>query len=88
MPQRYEGHFITPRGYYPEEEIEAKGIGQEIMIKSFRTIEKELHRQDWPLDHKWALLHAIHTTADFDMENILYTDAGAVASQILNSKSL
>lgn len=76
----YEGHFITPRGYYPEEEIEAKGIGQEIMIKSFRTIEKELHRQDWPLDHKWALLHAIHTTADFDMENILYTDAGAVAS--------
>ena len=50
------------------------------MIKSFRTIEKELRRQDWPLDHKWALLHAIHTTADFDMENILYTDTGAVAS--------
>ena len=48
------------------------------MIESFRTIERELHRKDWPLGHKWALLHAIHTTADFDMENILYTDEGAV----------
>lgn len=54
------------------------GIGQSIMIQSFRTIESELRRKDWPLDHKWALLHAIHTTADFDMEKILYTDPGAV----------
>ena len=35
-------------------------------------------KQDYPLDHKWALLHAIHTTADFDMEDILYTDPKAV----------
>ena len=48
------------------------------MIQSFRTIESELRRKDWPLDHNWALLHAIHTTADFDMENILYTDPRAV----------
>ena len=48
------------------------------MIESFRTIAGELHKKDYPLDHKWALLHAIHTTADFDMENILYTDPGAV----------
>ena len=54
--------------------------GQQIMIKSFRTIEKELKNRHIPLDHKWALLHAIHTTADFDMESILYTDANAVAS--------
>jgi precorrin isomerase len=52
--------------------------GQQIMMDSFRTISRELQRQDYPLDHKWALLHAIHTTADFDMESILYTDAGAV----------
>ena len=49
-----------------------------IMMESFRTIEGELKRKDYPLDHKWALLHAIHTTADFDMENILHTDQGAV----------
>lgn len=48
------------------------------MIESFRTIEGELRNKDLPLGHKWALLHAIHTTADFDMENILYTDEGAV----------
>ena len=48
------------------------------MMESFHTIAGELKRQDYPLGHKWALLHAIHTTADFDMENILYTDDRAV----------
>ena len=72
--------IITPRGYYGSEKCKVKSekIGASIMIESFRTIEGELRKQDYPLDHKWALLHAIHTTADFDMENILYTDEGAV----------
>ena len=72
------GKFITPRGYYRDTENDAEKPGQQIMIQSFRTIESELHKKDYPLDHKWALLHAIHTTADFDMENILSTDPGAV----------
>ncbi len=72
------GKMITPRGYYCDKTDEGNKIGQNIMIKSFRTIESELRKKDYPLDHKWALLHAIHTTADFDMENILYTDPGAV----------
>lgn len=75
---QWEGHFITPRGYYREETEEGDKIGQNIMIKSFKTIESELKNKDIPLDHKWALLHAIHTTADFQMEDILYTDDGAV----------
>ena len=75
----FEGKFITPRGYYRVTEgKEAKGIGQEIMIESFRTIEKELRHPDIPLGRKWALLHAIHTTADFDMENIVRVDDGAL----------
>lgn len=73
-----EGKFITPRGYYREQTSGSVKIGQNIMIESFRTIMGELKKKDWPLDHKWALLHAIHTSADFDMENILYTDEGAV----------
>ena len=76
-----DGKMITPRGYYSLEcrtENSPLKPGQQIMIESFRTIEGELHKKDYPLDHKWALLHAIHTTADFDMENILYTDPGAV----------
>ncbi|MCM0207983.1 precorrin-3B C(17)-methyltransferase [Bacteroides fragilis] len=72
--------MITPRGYYRETKEDATGIGQDIMIRSFRTIDGELKNKNIPLDHKWALLHAIHTTADFDMEKLLYTDPGAVAS--------
>ena len=73
-----DGKFITPRGYYCGEQSEKTGIGQEIMIQSFRNIVKMLAKPDIPLGRKWALLHAIHTTADFDMENILTVDDGAV----------
>ena len=71
----WNGAMITPRGYYGNVGVsDGVGVGQEIMIKSFRTIESLLKHKDWPLGHKWALLHAIHTTADFEMEDILYTD--------------
>ena len=82
-----DGKIITPRGYYKQEsgdrsqesgDRSQESVGQTIMMESFRTIEGELRREDYPLGHKWALLHAIHTTADFDMEKILYTDEGAV----------
>ena len=73
-----DGKIITPRGYYRETPSEEAKPGQQIMIESFRTISGELRRKDYPLDHLWALLHAIHTTADFDMERILYTDDHAV----------
>ena len=74
------GKFITPRGYYKtvSDDSVAEKPGQQIMMESFRTIKSELRRQDYSLGHLWALLHAIHTTADFDMEEILYTDEGAV----------
>ncbi|MBQ8706014.1 MAG: precorrin-3B C(17)-methyltransferase [Paludibacteraceae bacterium] len=73
-----EGKIITPRGYYREDASDDLKPGQQIMIQSFRRIESELQNKEIPLDHKWALLHAIHTTADFEMEKILYTDDGAV----------
>lgn len=75
-----DGKFITPRGYtlFPKvEDDRGQNKGQNIMMESFRTISSEL-KGNYPLDHQWALLHAIHTTADFDMEDILYTDDGAV----------
>ena len=83
----WSGQMITPRGYYPSspsllcsDAVAAPPPGQAIMLQSFRTIKRELQHQDYPLDHLWALLHAIHTTADFDMENILHTDPEAVAT--------
>ena len=86
----YDNHFVTPRGYYAKEKEEKAGIGQQIMIESFRTIEKELKNQDIPLDRKWALLHAIHTTADFEMENLLHVDDHAVENlfQLFSEKKI
>ena len=75
----FDGKMVTPRGYFRDKTPNEAGIGQEIMIRSFQTIDKELQNKNIPLDHKWALLHAIHTTADFEMEQLLYTDPGAVA---------
>lgn len=76
---QFEGKMVTPRGYYRETETGAENVGQDIMIRSFRTIESELKNKDISLDRKWALLHAIHTTADFDMERLLWTDEAAVS---------
>ena len=70
--------MITPRGYYRDVADEELNKGQEIMRESFRTINSELHNKDIPIWRKWPLLHAIHTTADFSMEEILYTDEEAV----------
>lgn len=70
--------IITPRGYYRDATGENVGFGQDIMIRSFRTIESELKNKELSPGRKWALLHAIHTTADFDMENRLYADNEAV----------
>lgn len=73
------GKMITPRGYYRETENGTENVGQDIMIRSFRKIESELHDKEIPLDRKWALLHAIHTTADFEMEKLLWMDPDAVS---------
>ena len=78
--------MITPRGYYREvpsihtekESTPSPNKGQEIMMESFRTIASELQHPDIPIWCKWPLLHAIHTTADFSMEDILYSDEEAV----------
>lgn len=70
--------MITPRGYYREEEVNAPKIGQEIMIRSFRTINGELKNPNISDERRWPLLHAIHTTADFEMEDLLYIDEGAM----------
>ncbi len=76
-----DGRMITPRGYKITAEKSSseasKSIGREIMNDSFHTILPLLKHQ-WPTGHRWALLHAIHTTADFEMEEILKSDDRAV----------
>lgn len=69
--------FITPRGYFRADNEDGKNVGQNIMIQSFQTIRKELKHPDIPIWRLWPLLHAIHTTADFEMEDLLWMDEKA-----------
>lgn len=69
--------FITPRGYYREEKQEDVKPGQSIMMESFRTILSEMQHPDVPRWRLWPLLHAIHTTVDFSMEDCLWMDERA-----------
>ncbi|MDE5585681.1 MAG: precorrin-3B C(17)-methyltransferase [Muribaculaceae bacterium] len=74
----FDDHMVTPRGYYGSGLYPEGSIGQSIMIESFKTIEGEMANTDTPLGRKWPILHAIHTTADFDMENLVKVDEDAI----------
>lgn len=73
--------MITPRGYYGNEALKGKkekmGVGASIMNDSFRTILSEMKHPDVPTWRLWPLLHAIHTTVDFGMEDCLWMDEQA-----------
>ena len=71
--------FITPRGYYSDVKCKMENVGAAIMLRSFQTIMGELRNPSYPLWHMWPLLHAIHTTADFDMESLLWMTPEATA---------
>lgn len=79
-----DGHFITPRGYYREERDTEAKPGQQIMMQSFRTILAEMQNPEVPRWRLWPLLHAIHTTVDFGMEQCLWMDKEA--TEILYNK--
>ena len=79
-----DGKMITPRGYYREEKQEDMKPGQSIMMESFRTIRSEMQYPDVPTWRLWPLLHAIHTTVDFSMEECLWMDDRA--TEILYGK--
>lgn len=70
--------IITPRGYYNQDNDPSVKIGQSIMIKSFKQIRSELSNPEISISRLWPLLHLVHTSADFDMENIFYCDDNAM----------
>ena len=81
-----DGKIITPRGYYREEKDDDVKPGQQIMMNSFKTILSEMQKPDIPKWRLWPLLHAIHTTVDFSMEQCLWMDDRA--TEILYEKVL
>ncbi len=80
---QWQGKFITPRGYY-KKATQGQSVGQTIMNESFRTILSEMKNPDVPKWRLWPLLHAIHTTVDFGMEENLLMDE--CATEILYKK--
>ena len=76
--------FITPRGYYREQPTGDVKPGQQIMNESFRTILSEMKHPNIPRWRLWPLLHAIHTTVDFSMEDCIWMDERA--TEILYNK--
>lgn len=75
-----DGKMVTPRGYYRDKGQDDTGrVGQNIMIESFRTIRGELRNPNIPQWKLWPMLHAVHTTADFEMERLLWMDDEATA---------
>ena len=77
--------IVTPRGYYSPHSQGGDGtVGQNIMMESFRTIRSEMQHPDVPTWRLWPLLHAIHTTVDFGMEDCLWMDDRA--TEILYNK--
>ena len=86
----WQGKFITPRGYFLMTNDESRfaqndesklvivqdlrSAGQQIMNESFRTILSEMKNPDVPRWRLWPLLHAVHTTVDFSMEQCLWMD--------------
>lgn len=59
-------------------------VGPAIMNESFHTILSEMKNPDVPKWRLWPLLHAIHTTVDFGMEECLWMDERA--TEILYAK--
>ena len=79
-----DGKFITPRGYYRQESSSSESVGKSIMQQSFRTILSEMQHPDVPRWRLWPLLHAIHTTVDFSMEDCLWMDERA--TELIHNK--
>ena len=80
-PANDQYNVITP---LPTREEAGEGLGASIMSESFRTILSEMQHPNVPKWRLWPLLHAIHTTVDFGMEECLWMDDRA--TEILYNK--
>ncbi len=72
--------MVTPRGYQlrDQKELQALKLGQSIMQESFQTIYGQLTSHNYPTDALWAMIHTIHTTADFEYEKLFFATDGAI----------
>lgn len=72
---RFKDFLVTPRGYLTRK----PHTGQEIQDESFRQIACGLKRTDISTEDRWAVIRCIHTTADFEYEDLYQSNKGAIA---------
>lgn len=65
---RFGEFLVTPRGYLARKPVS----GEEIQHESFRQIRAQLQRTDLSAADQWAVLRCIHSTADFEYEQLYY----------------
>ncbi|MFK7001040.1 precorrin-3B C(17)-methyltransferase [Flavobacterium oreochromis] len=71
---QFKNFLVTPRGYLARK----PHTGQEIQEESFRQIEGNLQRNDLAENDKWAVMRCIHTTADFEYEDLYIANGDAI----------
>jgi precorrin-3B C17-methyltransferase len=62
--------LITPRGYLSRKPVS----GSDIQEESFRQIQTQLTRKDLSEADQWAVIRCIHSTADFEYEQLYYAN--------------
>lgn len=73
---QFKNFIVTPRGYFQRKPL----TGEEIQQESFREIQGQLKRKHKSLSDQWAVIRCIHTTADFEYEDLYYSTENAVGS--------
>ncbi|SDF49963.1 precorrin-3B C(17)-methyltransferase [Chitinophaga filiformis] len=71
---QFKNFLVTPRGYMSRK----PQSGQEIQDESFRQIAAQLKRRDVTEADRWAIMRCIHTTADFEYEDLYLSNANAI----------
>jgi precorrin-3B C17-methyltransferase len=71
---QFKNFLVTPRGYLARK----PHTGQEIQDESFRQIAESLQRTDLLTADKWAVMRCVHTTADFEYENLYLSSNNAI----------
>ena len=72
---RFNDFLITPRGYLNRK----PHSGPEIQEESFRQIALQLKRRDHTPEDQWAIMRCIHTTADFEYEELYIATQQAIS---------
>lgn len=73
---QFKNFLVTPRGYLARK----PHTGQEIQDESFRQIAASLKRDDVSKEDQWAIMRCIHSTADFEYEDLYLSTENAIAN--------